>query len=65
MKYLGVVKQTLKSLFGTLYNLSTNFLVCELVELMHQQRDKEYITLLNSLDIGNLSDDRTRMLQLR
>ena len=65
MKYLGVVKQTLKSLFGTLYNLSINFLVCELAELMHQQRDKEYITLLNSLDIGNLSDDRTRMLQLR
>ena len=38
--------------------------MCELTEVMHQQGDKEFITL-NSLHIGNLFDDHTRMLQSR
>ena len=44
-------------------NLPTNFLLCVLTEVMRQQCDKEFITLLNSLHIGNLSDDHARMLQ--
>ena len=44
-------------------NLWTKFLMCELTEVMRQQGDKEFIILLNSLCIGNLSDDHARMLQ--
>ena len=31
----------------------TNFLMCDLTEIMCKQGDKEFITLLNSLRIGN------------
>ena len=55
----------LSSLFGAMCNLWINFLMCELTEVMRQQSGKEFITLLNSLYIGNLSDDHARMLQSR
>ena len=55
----------LSSLFVAMCNLWTNFLMCELTEVMRQQGDKEFITLLNSQRIGNLSDDHARMPQSR
>ena len=55
----------LSSLFGAMCNLWTNFLICELTEVMRQQGDKDFITLFNSLRIGNLSNDHARMLQSR
>ena len=54
----------LSSLFGAMCNLWTNFLMCELTEVMRQQGDKDFITF-NSLHIGNLSNDHARMLQSR
>ena len=39
------------------------FLMCELTEVMRQPGDKELIKLLNSLRIGDLSDDHAKMLQ--
>ena len=39
--------------------------MCELTVVMRQQGGKEFLTLLNSLRIGNLSDDHARMLQSR
>ena len=46
-------------------NLWTDFLMCEMTEVMRQQDDKELISLLNSLRFGNLSDGHARMLQSR
>ena len=60
---LGQVFASLSSLFGAMCNLWTNFM-CELTEVMRQQGDKEFITL-NSMRIGNLSDDHARMLESR
>ena len=51
----------LSSLFGAMCHLWKKTLMCELTEVMRQQGDKEFITLLNSLRIGNLSDDYARM----
>ena len=62
---LQQVFTSLDSLFGAMCNLWLNFSIYELSEVMRQLEDTEFIALLNSVCIGNISDAHVKFIQSR
>ena len=53
------------SVFGDLFKLWYLFLMCELTEVMRQQGDTEFITLLNNLRVGIFTERDKEFLETK